>query len=150
MKRGTIIPVGSWVKARKGKVMNSQNRKALILFLGAMALVIVSAGAAAFVTRSQPTEDKTAPQKITSQKAVSKNTARKEEITWNDQQPPPPQAKPCDDGNIVGAAIGGAAGGLIGNQFGSGKGKDLATIGGVIAGGTAGHQLIPTRGTLCR
>lgn len=121
-----------------------KNHKTLLLVMGAVLLVAATAGASAFITRDVMTE-----------KPVETKTVKKEQITWNKQQPAPQpqqqqQVKRCDDGNIVGAAIGGAAGGLIGNQFGSGKGKDLATIGGVIAGGTAGHQYIPTRGVLCR
>ncbi|PZP55240.1 MAG: hypothetical protein DI586_07490 [Micavibrio aeruginosavorus] len=92
------------------------------------------------------------PDKKVEKVAVKKTT--NEQISWNGQnqqpQPQPQQVKKCDDGNIVGAAIGAAGGGLVGNQFGKGKGNDLATIGGIIVGGTAGHQMIPTRGVLCR
>ncbi len=121
-------------------------RKNLILFIiGAIALIALTAGASAYVTRDM----------MSTEKKVEKTAAKKttsERISWNEPrpQPQPVQAKRCDDGNIVGAALGAAGGGIIGNQFGKGKGKDLATIGGVIAGGTAGHQLIPTRGVLCR
>ena len=129
--------------------MNTKNKQITILALAAVALIAVSAGAAAFVTKNQM-EEKPAPVKTAVQTKSTKTVARKEQINWNQQQPAPQQqVRRCNDGNIVGAAIGGAAGGLVGHQFGKGKGRDLATIGGVIAGGTAGHQYIPTRGTLC-
>ena len=47
------------------------------------------------------------------------------------------------------AAIGAVGGGLVGNQIGSGKGQDLATIGGAIGGGYLGKEYIPTHNTLC-
>ena len=117
-----------------------------LLIVGAIVLIALTAGASAYVTRGTMTPDE--PVK----KTASVKTVQKEQISWNQQpaQPAPAPVKRCDDGNIVGAAIGAAGGGLIGNQFGKGKGKDLATIGGVIAGGAAGHQMIPTRGVLCR
>ena len=123
------------------------NRNMLLLVVGVIALVAIAAGASAYVTRDVMTPDK--------QVVETENTVKKEQVVWNEPKPAPqpqPQqvAKRCDDGNIVGAGIGAAAGGVIGNQFGKGKGKDLATIGGIIAGGTAGHQMIPTRGVLCR
>lgn len=121
------------------------NRNILLLVVGVIALVAVAAGASAYVTRDMMTPDK--------QVVENKTTVKKEQVVWNEPKPQPApqqQVKKCDDGNIVGAGIGAAAGGVIGNQFGKGKGKDLATIGGIIAGGTAGHQMIPTRGVLCR
>lgn len=42
-----------------------------------------------------------------------------------------------DTGTVVGAV----AGGVIGNQFGSGKGKVLATAVGVVAGGIIGSEI---------
>lgn len=128
--------------------MNRKN--GIIIAICAVLLVVMTATASAFITKSQMEE-----KNPVEQAKVVKKQAKKEEIVWNQprqtqpQQPQQQQTR-CDDGNIVGAAIGGAAGGLIGNQFGKGKGKDLATIGGVIAGGTAGHQMIPTRNVLCR
>ncbi len=40
-----------------------------------------------------------------------------------------------------GTAIGAIAGGLIGNQFGDGRGRTLATIGGVLAGAVIGDRI---------
>ena len=39
------------------------------------------------------------------------------------------------------ALIGGVAGGVIGHQFGKGRGRDAATIGGVVLGALAGANL---------
>ena len=119
----------------------------IVLCVGVFALVVLTAGASAFVTRNVLTEDKTEVQRLTD------SPAKTEKITWNEprQQPQPQQqpVKTCDDANIVGAAIGAVAGGVVGNQIGSGKGQDLATIGGAIGGGYLGQQHIPTRNTLC-
>ena len=123
-------------------------RKHLILLIvGVIALIAITAAASAYVTRDVMTPENSKVERV----ATTKPQAEK--VVWNDPKPQPqpaPQAKKCDDGNIVGAALGAAGGGIIGHQFGGGKGKDLATIGGAIAGGTAGHQMIPTRGVLCR
>ncbi len=124
-----------------------QRKNLILIIIGAIALIAVTAGASAYVTR-----DVMKPEKKVEKVATKKTTS--EQISWNESrqqaQPQPQQVKKCDDGNIVGAGIGAAAGGLVGNQFGKGKGNDLATIGGIIVGGTAGHQMIPTRGVLCR
>ncbi|MEO8546255.1 MAG: beta/gamma crystallin-related protein, partial [Burkholderiaceae bacterium] len=40
--------------------------------------------------------------------------------------------------NVPGAVIGAVIGGILGHQVGNGRGRDLATIGGVIAGGAVG------------
>lgn len=47
------------------------------------------------------------------------------------------------DGNAsgAGAVAGGVLGGVLGHQVGGGAGKDLATIGGVVGGAYAGHQV---------
>jgi len=117
-----------------------------LLIIGVVALVMVAAGASAYVTR----EKMTPPEPV---KTAQSTHSVKHQVNY--QQPaqqaqPVQQASRCDDGNIVGTGIGAVGGGLIGHQLGGGKGKDLATIGGAIAGGYAGHQLIPTRNTLCR
>jgi len=41
------------------------------------------------------------------------------------------------DGTIIGAVVGG----LVGSQFGGGSGRALATVGGAVAGGFAGHEI---------
>lgn len=50
-------------------------------------------------------------------------------------------APPKDDHQIAGTAIGAVVGGVLGNQFGSGDGKKLATVGGAVAGGYAGNRI---------
>ena len=42
---------------------------------------------------------------------------------------------------VAGTLIGGAAGAVVGHQFGSGRGKDVATAGGAVAGAAAGHEI---------
>ena len=41
----------------------------------------------------------------------------------------------------AGAVAGGVVGGVLGHQIGGGRGKDLATIGGVAGGAYVGHQM---------
>lgn len=117
-------------------------RKHMILTgVGVVALMLVTAGASAYITQAvnEPETKIEKPQKI----------------TWNEtRQEPKPQQQAatepaCDDANIVGAAIGAVGGGLVGSQIGSGKGQDLATIGGAIGGGYLGKEYIPTDGVLC-
>lgn len=42
--------------------------------------------------------------------------------------------------NIPGAVVGALLGGILGHQVGGGSGKDIATVGGVVAGGALGAQ----------
>jgi uncharacterized protein YcfJ len=55
-----------------------------------------------------------------------------------------------NQGNIVGGLAGAVIGGILGHQVGSGRGNDLATVGGAVAGGAIGmniardHQGQPT------
>ncbi len=51
------------------------------------------------------------------------------------------QAPVQDERRIAGSVIGGVAGGLLGSQIGGGRGKDLATVAGVAAGGYAGNRV---------
>ena len=37
--------------------------------------------------------------------------------------------------------LGAIIGGVVGNQFGSGHGREAATVAGVVAGGVIGHQI---------
>lgn len=46
-----------------------------------------------------------------------------------------------DQNQLGGTAVGAVAGALVGHQIGGGKGKDLATIGGAVAGGFAGREI---------
>ncbi len=121
--------------------MTRKTKHALLIGGGALALILATAGASAYVAQRAMVE----PDKAKSQK---------EEIVWDDpkaQAPQPEQqaASSCDDANVVGAAIGAVAGGVAGNQIGSGRGQDLATVGGAIGGGVLGQQYIPTRNVLC-
>jgi uncharacterized protein YcfJ len=43
--------------------------------------------------------------------------------------------------NVGGAVLGGLVGGLLGHQVGGGSGKDLATVGGVVAGAAIGANV---------
>ena len=121
----------------------THKNKMILLGIGAVALIAVTAGASAYVATNMAEE-----------KPVAAKTASRENIKWDDAPAPQPQqqaqAKPaCNDANIVGAAIGAVAGGVAGNQIGSGSGKDLATIGGAIGGGWLGKDHIPTHNVLC-
>lgn len=49
------------------------------------------------------------------------------------------------DGSGVGAVAGGVLGGVLGNQVGQGRGRDLATVVGVIGGAVAGNQIEKTQ-----
>lgn len=114
----------------------------VVLGVGVFTLLLLTAGASAYVARNV----------IDGPKTEKVSQARTEKITWNEprrQAPQPAPARQCDDGNIVGTAIGAVGGGLVGHQIGGGKGKDLATIGGAVAGGFAGHEYIPTHNALC-
>lgn len=111
--------------------------------LGVLALVLVTAGASALVTR-EVIEDKP---------AIERKAERPsgERISWNEPRPAPQQpAKPaCNDGNIVGKVIGGVGGGIIGNQIGHGTGNTVATIGGAVGGTVLGGEYIPTENVTC-
>lgn len=119
--------------------MTRRQKHMILTGLGAFALVLVAAGAGAYVTQRMDEEP------------ASKPVSQKEQIVWDDSQPQPQQQAQasCDDANVVGAAIGAVAGGVAGNQIGGGRGKDLATVGGAIGGGYLGQQHIPTRNVLC-
>ncbi len=70
--------------------------------------------------------------------------------------PQPPSFESCTNCGVVaainsftekgpstggGAVFGGLIGGLLGNQVGHGRGKDLATVAGVVGGALAGNEL---------
>lgn len=114
--------------------------------IGVLALVLVTAGASALVTR-EVIEEKPAIEK----KAEKRSGER---ISWNEPRQAAPQpaqpAKPaCNDGNIVGKVIGGVGGGILGNQIGSGSGNTVATIGGAVGGTVLGGEYIPTENVTC-
>jgi outer membrane lipoprotein SlyB len=41
----------------------------------------------------------------------------------------------------VGSILGGVVGGVLGHQVGGGKGKDVATVAGLVGGAVAGHEI---------
>lgn len=46
-----------------------------------------------------------------------------------------------DENRITGSVLGAVAGGVLGHQIGNGRGKDVATVVGVLGGGYAGNQV---------
>jgi uncharacterized protein YcfJ len=121
-----------------------QKKQLIAWGLGVLALVLVTAGASALVTREMIDE-----KPVIEAKAKTSG----EKISWNEprQAPQPAQpAKPaCQDGNIVGKVIGGVGGGILGNQIGSGSGNTVATIGGAVGGTVLGGEYIPTDNVTC-
>ena len=49
------------------------------------------------------------------------------------------------EGSGLGAVAGGVVGGVVGNQIGNGRGRDLATLAGIVGGAMAGHQIEKTQ-----
>lgn len=56
---------------------------------------------------------------------------------WVEQEQVPQQSRI----NVPGALVGAAIGGVIGHQVGSGRGNDIATVGGVVLGGAVGANV---------
>jgi uncharacterized protein YcfJ len=50
-----------------------------------------------------------------------------------------------NEGNILGGVTGAVIGGILGHQVGGGRGKDLATVGGAVAGGAVGMNIARDR-----
>jgi outer membrane lipoprotein SlyB len=84
-----------------------------ILALGARAILLVSATAAASVYTMKNKGD------VLPSKVYSANPATPEVVTGYLAQPPP--LPDCDDDNIVGTVVRGTVGGIVGNQVGGGK-----------------------------
>ena len=125
-----------------------QKKQIMAWGLGVLALVLVTAGASALVTR-EIVDEKPAIETAAKPAKSSNN-----KISWNEpRQAPQPAAQPakpaCNDGNIVGKVIGGVGGGIIGNQIGSGSGNTVATIGGAVGGTVLGGEYIPTENVTC-
>jgi uncharacterized protein YcfJ len=53
-----------------------------------------------------------------------------------------PAPRPAPQPNYVGIGTGAVIGGLLGSQVGSGNGRKLATVAGIIGGGMVGNQMI--------
>ena len=58
-----------------------------------------------------------------------------------DVQPAPAPAPAPKQPNYVGIGVGAVVGGLLGNQVGSGNGRKLATVAGMIGGGMLGNEV---------
>jgi uncharacterized protein YcfJ len=56
-------------------------------------------------------------------------------------QQPAPAPAPAAQPNYVGIGTGALIGGILGNQVGSGNGRKLATVAGVIGGGMLGNEI---------
>lgn len=74
--------------------------------------------------------------RVTSVRAV---VGPPEQRCWVEREQLPPQQR--SSANVPGALIGGLLGGVLGHQVGGGAGKDLATVGGVVAGAALGNQV---------
>jgi uncharacterized protein YcfJ len=123
--RHSISPV-------KEQDMNPSMMKGVMV--GGIAMVVLGASG---VTYQQLTKPKFA-QVVTSKEVFETVVTPREQCA--DVQVKK-QAPVKDEHRIAGTAIGAVAGGLIGSQIGGGKGKTLATVGGVAAGGYAGNQV---------
>lgn len=62
-----------------------------------------------------------------------------EQRCWIEQEQVAPEQQ--RNSNVPGAVVGALLGGVLGHQVGGGSGKDLATIGGVVAGAAIGNQV---------
>lgn len=116
--------------------------------LGALALVMMTAGASAWIT-SEKLNNKPVVEKVVSHQTITRenrnNVTIAKPVAAQQQQQPA-----CDDGNIAGTVLGGAAGGIVGSQIGNGNGQTAATIGGVVGGAILGREYIPTQNVTCR
>ncbi|RDK00931.1 glycine zipper 2TM domain-containing protein [Paraburkholderia lacunae] len=50
-------------------------------------------------------------------------------------------ANAMSPGNVMGTVVGAVVGGVVGNQFGGGRGRDVATVVGALGGAVAGNQI---------
>lgn len=71
---------------------------------------------------------------VTSVRAVM---GQPQQRCWVEQQ----QVAQDSNANIPGALVGALIGGVLGHQVGGGRGRDLATAGGVVAGAAVGSQV---------
>lgn len=121
--------------------MRKKQRQILLLSLGAILLIAVTAGASTYLLTQ---DDKP---------AVKAESRAQNAIQWDQgtqaSAAPPPQPR-CDDGNIVGKVVGGVGGGAAASSVGKGKGKTAATIAGTLGGAYLGGEYLPTRNVTCR
>lgn len=108
----------------------------LALGAGAALLVMVTAGASAYVMNMDDS----------AQASKSTNSVQRVSSARTATAPQPA----CDDDNIVGKVAGGVIGGVAGSQIGKGNGKTAATIGGSVGGTLLGEEYIPTRNVTCK
>jgi hypothetical protein len=73
--------------------------------------------------------------------ATRHNTSYAHSDPYYAPAPAPRQAQP----NYVAIGTGAVIGGLVGNQVGSGNGRKLATVAGIIGGGMLGNQIANNR-----
>ncbi|WP_341318542.1 glycine zipper 2TM domain-containing protein [Paraburkholderia sp. IMGN_8] len=50
-------------------------------------------------------------------------------------------ANALSPGSVMGTVVGAVVGGVVGNQFGGGRGRDVATVVGALGGAVAGNQI---------
>jgi uncharacterized protein YcfJ len=120
---------------------------------GIFALVLLSAGASALITRDTLTADKPETHKVATVTHRTTSHANNN-IRWNDNrtastvvaQPAQPR---CNDGNVVGYVAGGVGGGLLGSQLGKGNGSTVGAIAGTLGGAYLGGQYLPTQNITC-
>jgi Beta/Gamma crystallin/Glycine zipper 2TM domain len=80
---------------------------------------------------------------ITSTRAVLGATGPSEQRCWVERE----QVNTSrGDANIGGAILGSILGGVLGHQVGGGRGKDIATAAGAVAGGAVGANVTPYQG----
>lgn len=59
------------------------------------------------------------------------------EVCWTEHVT---HTRPRGHGSATPEIIGGIIGGVVGNQFGSGRGRDIATVAGAVLGGSIAHD----------
>ncbi len=68
-------------------------------------------------------------------RAVAGNSGQR---CWIERGEVAPERQPA---NVPGAIVGGLIGGILGHQIGGGSGRDIATVGGVVAGAAIGSHV---------
>lgn len=143
-------------------MIGTEGKKKMITVIIATAVLTAGAVVAAVMTGIIPhTSSATPPQASAASETppapVHKRTVAKARVpvsrVASTAMPPPP---PCTDCGVVesiesytekgpasggGAVAGGLLGGILGHQVGQGRGKDLATVAGVVGGALAGNTI---------